>query len=113
MGLKQTDEFCKDAVRIALTSGLTRKQVADDLIPEIAFARFGLLASKLGKKASKVLGAIHHAAGAEGEEAEIHGERLHQVLKIRGKHAQVKTCLAIEGRIRECKEILSQHKATA
>jgi transposase len=31
MGLKRTDEFGKDAVRIALTSGLTRKQVADDL----------------------------------------------------------------------------------
>ena len=31
MGLKRTDEFHKDAVRIALTSGLTRKQVADDL----------------------------------------------------------------------------------
>ena len=31
MGLKRTDEFQQDAVRIALTSGLTRKQVADDL----------------------------------------------------------------------------------
>ena len=31
MGLKRTDEFRKDAVRIALTSGLTRRQVADDL----------------------------------------------------------------------------------
>lgn len=31
MGLKRTDEFKQDAVRIALTSGLTRKQVADDL----------------------------------------------------------------------------------
>jgi transposase len=31
MGLNRTDEFRKDAVRIALTSGLTRKQVADDL----------------------------------------------------------------------------------
>ena len=31
MGLKLTDEFRQDAVRIALTSGLTRKQVADDL----------------------------------------------------------------------------------
>jgi len=31
MGLKQTEEFRKDAVRIGLTSGLTRKQVADDL----------------------------------------------------------------------------------
>ena len=31
MRLTQTDEFRKDAVRIALTSGLTRKQVADDL----------------------------------------------------------------------------------
>ena len=31
IGLKRTDEFHKDAVRIALTSGLTRKQVTDDL----------------------------------------------------------------------------------
>jgi transposase len=31
MRLTRTDEFRKDAVRIALTSGLTRKQVADDL----------------------------------------------------------------------------------
>ena len=31
MGLKRTDEFRQDAVRIALTRGLTGKQVADDL----------------------------------------------------------------------------------
>ena len=31
MGVKRTDEFRQDAVRIALTSGLTRRQVADDL----------------------------------------------------------------------------------
>ena len=31
MGLKQTEEFRQDAVRIGLTSGLTRKQVGDDL----------------------------------------------------------------------------------
>ena len=31
MGTKRTDEFRADAVRIALTSGLTRKQVASDL----------------------------------------------------------------------------------
>ena len=31
MGLKRTDEFRQEAVRIGLTSGLTRKQVADDL----------------------------------------------------------------------------------
>ena len=31
MGLKRTNEFRADAVRIALTSGLTRKQVASDL----------------------------------------------------------------------------------
>jgi len=31
MGRTRTDEFRKDAVRIALNSGLTRKQVADDL----------------------------------------------------------------------------------
>lgn len=32
MGLKRTGEFRQDAVRIALTSGLTRMQVADDLL---------------------------------------------------------------------------------
>ena len=31
MGTGRTDEFRKDAVRISLTSGLTRRQVADDL----------------------------------------------------------------------------------
>lgn len=31
MGLKRSDEFRSDAVRITLTSGLTRKQVASDL----------------------------------------------------------------------------------
>lgn len=31
MGLKRTDAFRADAVRIALTSGLTRRQVASDL----------------------------------------------------------------------------------
>ena len=31
MGLKRTEEFRQEAVRIALTSGLTRRQVADDL----------------------------------------------------------------------------------
>ena len=31
MGTKRTDEFRADEVRIALTSGLTRKQVASDL----------------------------------------------------------------------------------
>ena len=31
MGTGRTDDFRKDAVRIALTSGLWRRQVADDL----------------------------------------------------------------------------------
>jgi len=31
MGLKRTDEFRQDSVRIALTNGLTRKQIASDL----------------------------------------------------------------------------------
>ena len=31
MGTGRTDEFRKDAVRIALTSGLSRRQVANDL----------------------------------------------------------------------------------
>ena len=30
-GNRQNGEFRKDAVRIALTSGLARKQIADDL----------------------------------------------------------------------------------
>ncbi len=34
MWLKRTDEFRQDAVRIALTNGLTRKQVADDPLPD-------------------------------------------------------------------------------
>jgi transposase len=31
MGTVRTDEFRRDAVRIALTGGLSRRQVADDL----------------------------------------------------------------------------------
>jgi len=31
MGLKRRDEFRQGAVGIALTSGLTRQQIADDL----------------------------------------------------------------------------------
>ena len=31
MAKKHTEEFKQEAIRIALTSGLTRKQVADDL----------------------------------------------------------------------------------
>ncbi|MBX8785473.1 transposase, partial [Ochrobactrum sp. GRS2] len=31
MSLKHSDEFKRDAVRIAFTSGLTRRQVASDL----------------------------------------------------------------------------------
>ena len=31
MGTVRTDEFYKDGVRIALTSGLSRRQIADDL----------------------------------------------------------------------------------
>ena len=31
MGPNRSEEFRKDAVRIALTSGLTRRQIADDL----------------------------------------------------------------------------------
>jgi hypothetical protein len=31
MGAVRTDETCKEAVRITLTNGLSRRQVADDL----------------------------------------------------------------------------------
>ncbi len=50
MGLKRTDEFRQDAVRIALTSGLTRKQVADDLGVGIAMI---MLPSRRSSKPSK------------------------------------------------------------
>ncbi|CUJ97803.1 Transposase [Shimia thalassica] len=36
MGLKRTDEFLQDAVRIALTRGLTRKRLASDLGVELS-----------------------------------------------------------------------------
>ena len=36
MSTVRTDEFRKEAVRIALTSGLSRRQVADDL--EVGFS---------------------------------------------------------------------------
>ena len=45
MGLKRADEFRADAVWIALTSGLTHKQVADDcpssgfLAPRAAYTK--------------------------------------------------------------------------
>ena len=40
MSTVRTDEFRKDAVRIALTSGLSRRQVADDLGVGLNGARF-------------------------------------------------------------------------
>ena len=45
MAEKHTEEFKRDAVRIALTSGLTRKQVASDL---------GVGLSTLGKCISRI-----------------------------------------------------------
>ena len=47
VGLKRTDEFRQDAVRIALTSGLTRKQVADDPLPGRVPERVGVGMSTL------------------------------------------------------------------
>ena len=31
MGIRRTEELCSEAVRIALTSGLSLKQISDDL----------------------------------------------------------------------------------
>ena len=42
MGTGRTDEFRRDAVRIALTSGLTRRQVADDLVRSNTALRHGI-----------------------------------------------------------------------
>ena len=46
MGTKRTDEFRADAVRAALTSELTRKQVASDL------GRWLINAEQMGDSAS-------------------------------------------------------------
>lgn len=44
MGTGRTDEFRKDAVRIALTSGLTRRQDADEVVNDIGMAGRGFRA---------------------------------------------------------------------
>jgi transposase len=56
MGIRRTEEFRSEAVRIALTSGLSHKQVADDL---------GIGLSTLGKwvtrhKHTELMSGPHH-----------------------------------------------------
>ena len=60
MGLKRTYEFRKDAVRIALTSGLNRKQVADDLGVGMSTLRKWVTAHRdTGVVSKEDLGLIH------------------------------------------------------
>ena len=71
MGLKRTDEFRQDAVRIAPTSGLTRKQVASDL---------GVGLSTLNKWVT-----AHHDTGViskEDRDLALENERLRREIRI-------------------------------
>jgi transposase len=66
MGTVRTDEFRKDAVRIALTGGLSRRQVADDL---------GVGMSTLNKWATEVV-------SPEDRELALENERLRREIRI-------------------------------
>ena len=60
MGTVRTDEFRKDAVRIALTSGLSHKQIADDLgVGMPAAWQTGLTAEKGAADGEQGLAPIH------------------------------------------------------
>ena len=71
MGTGRTDEFRKEAVRIALTSGLSRRQVADDL---------GVGFSTLNKWVSAHRGT--DVVSAEDHELARENERLRREVRI-------------------------------
>ena len=71
MSTGRTDEFRKEAVRIALTSGLSRRQVADDL---------GVGFSTLNKWVSAHRGA--DMVSAEDHELARENERLRREVRI-------------------------------
>jgi urease accessory protein len=58
MGTGRTDEFRKEAVRIALTSGLSRRQVADDLGGGIALGLAGGIGLGFGVVKTAVAGSL-------------------------------------------------------
>ena len=74
MGTKRTDEFRADAVRIALTSGLTRRQVASDLGVGLSTLNKWVTAHRdtdvVSDKVTVELLALAHDRGCEGELAE-------------------------------------------
>ncbi len=71
MSTGMTDEFCKEAIRIALTSGLSRRQGADDL---------GVCFSTLNKwvSAQRDTGVV----SAEDRELARENERLRREVRI-------------------------------
>ena len=71
MGTGRTDEFRKDAVRIALTSGLSRRQVSDDL---------GVDLSTLNKWVNAHRGT--DVVSAEDRELARENERLRREIRI-------------------------------
>ena len=71
MGTGRTDEFRKDAVRIALTSGLSRRQVSDDL---------GVGLSTLNKWVNAHRGT--DVVSAEDRELARENERLRREIRI-------------------------------
>ncbi len=81
MGTGRTDEFRKDAVRIALTSGLSRRQVADDL---------GVGLSTLNKWVN-----AHRdtdVVSAEDRELARENERLRREIRILKEDSSAKIC---------------------
>jgi transposase len=84
MGTVRTDEFRKDAVRIALTSGLSRKQIADD---PLAGRRLPAIAVRLGVGMSTLNKWItaHRdtdVVSAEDRELALENERLRRENRI-------------------------------
>lgn len=71
MGTGRTDEFRKNAVRIALTSGLSRRQIADDL-------GVGLSTSNKWAKAHGDTDVV----SAEDHELALENERLRREIRI-------------------------------
>ena len=71
MGTGRTDEFRKEAVRLALTSGFSRRQVADDL---------GVGFSNLNKWVSAHRGT--YVVSTEDQELARETERLRREVRI-------------------------------
>lgn len=90
MGTGRTDEFHKDAVRIALTSGLSRRQVADDL---------GVGLSTLNKWGNAYRD--RDAVSAEDRELARENERLRRSIRILKEEREKKPPISLRAKSRD------------